>query len=65
MPLDSYFNKLLEAKALWFQSLTLEERMEYLCWITDLVLENNPRIAQHKNAQPAAGGIRVITGPGL
>ncbi len=36
----------LEAKARWFQSLSLEERMEYLCAVTDLVLENQPRLAE-------------------
>jgi len=49
-----------EAKARWFQSLSIEERMEYLCWITDLALENNPRILDCKNAQPVAGRIRVV-----
>lgn len=52
-----------EAKARWFQSLTLEERMEYLCAVTDLVLENNPRIADVKNAEPTSGRIRVLTLP--
>ena len=33
----------LEAKARWLQSLTLTERMDYLCMLTDLVLENNPQ----------------------
>lgn len=55
----------LEAKARWFQSLSLRERMEYLCCITDLVLENNPRIMDLKNAEPVAGRIRVVSRPGL
>ena len=42
-----------EAKARWFQSLSLEERMEMLCLFTDLVFENNPLIAERKNNQPA------------
>jgi len=54
-----------EAKARWFQSLSLAERMEYLCAITDLVLENNPRIVDLKNAQPVAGRVRVLSRPGL
>ena len=36
-----------EAKGRWFQSLTPAERMEYLCMVTDLVLENNPRMAEY------------------
>ena len=55
----------LEAKARWFQSLSLRERMEYLCCITDLALENNPRIMDLKNAEPVAGRIRVVSRPGL
>ncbi|MBW8010429.1 MAG: hypothetical protein FVQ83_04190 [Chloroflexi bacterium] len=50
-----------EAKARWFQSLTLEERMEMLCAFTDLILENNPHIVEQKDAQPIAGRVRVLT----
>lgn len=42
----------MEAKARWFQSLTLVERMEILCAFTDLALEINPRLADMKDAQP-------------
>ena len=34
----------IEAKALWFQSLSFTERMDLLCWFTDLILLTNPRI---------------------
>ena len=50
-----------EAKARWFQSLSLEERMEMLCLFTDLVLENNPLIAERRNDQSAAGRVRVLS----
>jgi hypothetical protein len=53
----------LEAKARWFQSLTLEERMEYLVAITDLILENNPGIMDRKNAEPPRKGVRVLKLP--
>jgi hypothetical protein len=49
-----------EAKARWFQSLSIQERQDLLCYYTDLVLEINPRVAQKKNAQPVAGRIRVL-----
>ena len=32
----------LTAKAAWFQSLSLSERMDLLCFFTDLILDNNP-----------------------
>ena len=51
----------LEAKARWFQSLTLSERMELLCLFTDLVLSSNPRIVEQKDAQPIAGRILVLS----
>ena len=50
-----------EAKARWFQSLSLTERMEMLCQFTDLVLENNPMIVERKDDQPAAGRVRVLS----
>lgn len=51
------------AKAAWFQSLTLEERMELLCEFTDLILENNPHIAEGKHAQPVEGRICILAKP--
>lgn len=52
-----------EAKARWFQSLSLEERMDYFCAVTDLILENNPDIVNTKDAQPSAGRVRVVALP--
>ena len=50
-----------EAKALWFQSLSIEERMDYLCFFTDLILGVNPQIMESKDAQPTSDHIRVIS----
>jgi hypothetical protein len=50
-----------EAKARWFQSLSLSERMDLLCFFTDLVLENNPLIVERKDAKPIAGRVRVLS----
>jgi len=52
-----------EAKARWFQSLSLAERMDYLCAITDLALSVNPKLADKKHARPAHGRIRVLKLP--
>jgi len=49
-----------EAKARWFQSLTLDERMEIFCSITDLALTVNPRLAHERHAQSTSGRIRVL-----
>lgn len=51
----------LESKARWFQSLSLLERMDMLCFFTDLILENNPKIVEKKNAQPTWGSFRVLS----
>ncbi len=50
-----------EAKARWFQSLSLDERMDLLCFFTDLVLENNPLIAERKDAEPIIGRVLVLS----
>jgi hypothetical protein len=50
-----------EAKAAWFRSLSLEERMELLCAFTDLILANNPNVADRRNARPTQGRVRVIS----
>lgn len=50
----------LEAKARWFQSLTLSERMGLLCEFTDLILSTNPEIVEQKDAQPVEGRIHVL-----
>lgn len=52
-----------EAKARWFQSLSLAERMEYLCAVTELVFQNNPQIARKKHVESITGRIRVLELP--
>ena len=51
----------LEAKARWFRSLPLSERMEMLCSFTDLALTVNPGLQERKDAQPVAGRIQVLS----
>ncbi len=50
-----------EAKALWFRSLSLRDRMEILCSFTDLALEVNPRLKDMKHVEPIEGRIQVLT----
>ncbi|MBN1888718.1 MAG: hypothetical protein JW850_12045 [Thermoflexales bacterium] len=49
-----------EAKARWFQSLTLTERMDMLCWFTDTLLSINPHIVEQKRAEPITGRVLVL-----
>jgi hypothetical protein len=51
----------LEAKARWFQSLSLPERMELLCSFVDLALTVNPQLANTRHDQPIEGRVRVLT----
>ncbi len=51
----------IESKARWFQSLSLEERMEMLCNFTDLALSVNPHIQDKRDAQQSQRRIQVIT----
>ena len=53
----------MEAKARWFQSLTLSERMDLFCAFTDLALELNPGLMGTKHAQPAQGRVQILTPP--
>ena len=51
----------LEAKARWFQSLTLNERMEMLCSFTDMILSVNPRMMEQKDAKSITGRVLVLS----
>ncbi len=53
----------IEAKTLWFRSLSMEERMELLCAFTDLALSLNPNLPDIKDAQPVEGRIQVVRKP--
>jgi hypothetical protein len=50
-----------EAKAVWFQSLELVERMEILCAYYELFLSANPNILRLKDAQPVKGRVLVLS----
>lgn len=52
-----------EAKARWFQSLPLSERMALLCSFTDLALDVNPGLQDMKDAQPTKGRVQVLSRP--
>ncbi len=50
-----------EAKARWFMSLSISDRMDLLCEFTDIALSINPQLPELKNAQPSAKRIQVIS----
>jgi hypothetical protein len=51
----------IEAKTRWFRSLPLSERMEMLCFFTDLALEINPDLSDLKDAEQTKNRIRIIS----
>jgi hypothetical protein len=53
----------IEAKAKWFSSLSLTERMDMLFAFTDLAIEIKPELAAGENAQPTQGRVRVLSKP--
>ncbi len=51
----------LEAKARWFQSLPMQERMQALCDLTDLALAINPSLLEKKHVEPTARRFQIIS----
>ena len=51
----------IEAKVMWFRSLSLSERMDMLCAYTDLALELNPQLPDKKYAQQIKGRIQILS----
>ena len=50
-----------EAKALWFRSLSLEDRMNVFNDLTDLILSQQPDAIRNKcHAEPVPGRIQVL-----
>jgi hypothetical protein len=51
----------MEAKARWFQSLSLEERMDLFVAFTSLILENDPDVVKKKHLPLSSDRVRVIS----
>jgi hypothetical protein len=52
-----------EAKARWFQSLTIEDRIEVFCAWTDVALALRPELVGLKDAKPVKGRVLVLEKP--
>ena len=53
----------IEAKARWFQTLTVEERMQWLDETVEAALAANPELAHRHDDFPANCRVRVISLP--
>jgi hypothetical protein len=51
------------AKAQWFKSLSERDRVEIFDSMMEMILENQPDIADKKHAEPIPGRIRVLEAP--
>jgi len=54
----------LDAKAKWFQSLTVNERMDVFVEMMDLIIGLNPSILEERDAESVPGRVRVLRLPG-
>ncbi len=52
-----------EAKAKWFQSLSVAERLDIFCELSELALEANPRLLEAKHVESIQGRIQVLELP--
>ncbi len=50
-------------KARWFQTLSYTERLDMLCYFTELALSQHPDMAERNHAEPVPGRIQVLTRP--
>lgn len=50
----------MAAKARWFQTLSTEERLEFLCELVDMALEVRPQLAEPADATSAEGSLRIV-----
>lgn len=57
----SFSEETPQGKAKWFQSLSIEERMEMLCTFTEFILAINPTIADCRDVESTSTSIRVLT----
>ena len=51
----------IEAKARWFGSLSMAQRMDIFCSFTDLALSINPGLKERNIPEPVAGRIQVLS----
>ena len=56
---QSFDDESIEAKAKWFKSLSVEERMDVFVAFTNLMLEINPDIVNQKGIRLALRDVRT------
>jgi hypothetical protein len=51
----------IEAKARWFQSLPMADRMDVFCEFTELSLSVQPNLKDKKDVKPITGRIQILS----
>ena len=51
----------IEAKTLWFKSLSIQERIEVICAFSELAYDLNPKLAERPNDQPTGRSIQILS----
>jgi hypothetical protein len=49
------------AKARWFQSLSIEERLRLFCEVTELAIARNPELLKGNDVRPVEGRTQVLS----
>jgi len=57
---DRAFESMTE-KVIWFQTLSVSERLDMLVFLTDMALELNPQMKEFKDAESTTGRVLVLT----
>ena len=50
----------MAAKSRWFQTLSIEERLEFMCELIDMALEVRPQLAEPADATFIEGSLRIV-----
>lgn len=56
----SFEDETIESKTRWFKSLSISERMDMLCFFTDMIFENNPKIIEKRDVKSLTGRVQVL-----
>jgi len=51
----------MEEKTRWFLSLSIKDRIEMLCSLTDIALTITPGIQDHRNVKSITGRVQILS----
>jgi hypothetical protein len=57
------FEESQAGKAEWFQSMTKEERLDYFCDFTELIISCNPEVLETRHAGAVPNVVQIVERP--